>query len=97
MRKTMLGASGLVFVASAASAHPTGVPFQSRGDCEVTYEQSSKLDRERLVSLGIFDTYGAAQRTFNDLFACEYDPALDVWFIVFIGGTDAQTPKPGGQ
>ena len=55
-----------LIVGSAAIAHPTNVRFETRGDCEAAYAESSKLDRQRLVDqLGIFGSYGAAQRTFN--------------------------------
>lgn len=69
--------------ANAVSAHPTNIPYESRGKCEAAYAEFSKLDRERLVDvLGIFDAYGHAQRTFNELFACEYDEETDAWYIV---------------
>ncbi|HEX6881062.1 MAG TPA: hypothetical protein VF135_11905 [Terriglobales bacterium] len=76
-----------LIAANAATAHPTNVPFETRGECEAAYAESSKLDRERLVDqLGIFETYGAAQRTFNETFQCQYDEEEQTWFIVFIGG-----------
>lgn len=76
---------GVLASASMLSAHPTNVPFDTRGECEVAYAESSKLDRERLVQMGIFPSLGAAQRTFKDMFACEYDEELDAWFIVYLG------------
>ena len=76
-----------LIVGSAAIAHPTNVRFETRGDCEAAYAESSKLDRQRLVDqLGIFGSYGAAQRTFNETFQCQYDEEEQAWFIVFIGG-----------
>lgn len=69
--------------AGLAVAHPTAVPYDTRGECEAAYAESSKDDRERLVELGNFPTQGAAQRTFNDIFACEYDAEDDKWYIVF--------------
>jgi len=72
--------------ASTATAHPTDVTFSSRGECEAAFADSSKSDRERLVELGIFDTFGAAQSTFRDMFRCERDYDGDNWHIVFIGG-----------
>jgi hypothetical protein len=98
MKKLILLVAGAsVGQTSVAYAHPTDVPFATRGQCEVAYETSSKLDRERLVGLGIFDTYGAAQSTFRDLFQCEYNPDEDAWYIVFIGGTGTEPPPRGGQ
>ena len=75
--------------AGSAIAHPTDVAYPTRGACEVAYEQASKDDRDFLVAAGIFDTIGAAQSTFKDLFQCQYDAEQDAWFIVYIG-------PPGG-
>lgn len=70
-------------VAGAVSAHPTDVPFANRGECEAAFAESSKLDRQRLVDvLGVFDSYGEAQRTFRDRFVCVYDEDQEAWFIV---------------
>jgi hypothetical protein len=85
----LVAGAGSLIPAGSASAHPTDIPYATRGACEVAYEQASKNDRDMLVGLGIFDTIGAAQRTFNDLFQCQYDPEQDAWFIVYIG-------PPGG-
>lgn len=85
----LVAVAGLVLPAGSAIAHPTGIPYASRGACEVAFEQASKDDRDMLVALGIFDTKGAAQRTFNDLFQCQYDAEQGAWFIVYIG-------PPGG-
>jgi hypothetical protein len=74
-----------VALATAAAAHPTDIPFDTRGDCEATYAKSSKLDRERLVAAGIVDNNGEAQKTFNETFRCEYDENEGAWFIVFLG------------
>ncbi len=83
MSKSLFGFGIAAMVtAGALSAHPTNIPYDTRGECEAAYAESSKLDRERLVELGIFGSRGEAQRTFNDIFACEYDEALDAWFIV---------------
>ena len=65
-----------------AMAHPTDVRYASRGDCERAAAESAKLDRERLVALGIFPTIGAAQSTFHEDWRCEYDQEEDAWFIV---------------
>ena len=80
MQKMMMivGAAG-VAIASIAAAHPTGVAYETRGECEAAYAESSKLDRERLVAAGVFESRGAAQRTFNEIFSCEYDEAEDAW------------------
>lgn len=75
------GASAL-FGAAVLSAHPITYPYENRGECEAAYAKFSKFDRERLVDRGIFDTRGEAQRTFNELFACEYDGEARAWFIV---------------
>ena len=93
MRKSLLAATSLM-IAAAAQAHPTGIPYDTRGECEAVFADASKFDRERLVEVGIFDTYGAAQRTFRDLFQCEYDPEVDAWFIVFIEGAAPQAASP---
>lgn len=85
----LIAAAGIILPAGNAIAHPTGIPYPTRGACEVAFEQASKEDRDQLVALGIFDTIGAAQSTFNDLFQCQYDPEQDAWFIVYIG-------PPGG-
>lgn len=82
---TILATVLAVTVAGAVSAHPTTIPFDTRGDCEVAYAASSKLDRERLLNGGIVENQGAAQKTFNETFRCEYDEDLDAWFIVFLG------------
>ena len=68
--------------ASAAMAHPTDVPYATRGECEQASAVSAKQDRERLVALGIFPTIGAAQSTFHEDRRCEYDEEEDAWFIV---------------
>ena len=76
---------GIAALASAGSvlAHPTDIAFETRGECEAAYAESSKLDRERLVDeLGFFETYGAAQRTFKERFSCEYSEEDDAWYIV---------------
>lgn len=85
MKKTSL-IIALAFIAGTgtALAHPTGVAYETRGECEAAYAESSKLDRERLVELGVFDSPGAAQRTFDEIFACEYDEVEEAWFIVFV-------------
>jgi hypothetical protein len=72
-------------VPAAALAHPTDIAFGTRGECEAAYAASSKLDRERLVEMGMAPTKGAAQRTFNETFRCEYDEEEDAWYIVFLG------------
>lgn len=85
MRKVIFAAAlaTLVF-GPAALAHPTGVRYETRGECEAAFAEASKDDRDRLVELGVFDTRGQAQRTFNEIFACEYDETEDAWFIVFV-------------
>lgn len=84
MRKLFLAATPILLGLSAyAAAHPTDEDYDTRGECEAAYAEASKLDRERLLELGIFDTRGAAQRTFKDLFACEYDEIEDAWYILF--------------
>ena len=86
MKKLMIAvAATAAITAGAAVAHPTDIPFDTRGDCESVYAESSKLDRERLVNLGFVDNNGAAQKTFNETFRCEYDEEEDAWFIVFLG------------
>ena len=70
-------------LAGYAAAHPTDIAYETRGECEAAYAESSKLDRERLVAAGVFPSPGAAQRTFNEIFACEYDEIEDVWYIRF--------------
>lgn len=65
-----------------AIAHPTNVPYATRGECERASAESAKQDRERLVALGIFPTIGAAQSTFEEDWRCEYDEEEDAWFIV---------------
>ncbi|QNM82570.1 hypothetical protein H8M03_11270 [Sphingomonas sabuli] len=67
---------------SSAIAHPTGVAYETRGECERAAAASAKQDRERLVGAGIFPTVGAAQSTFHDDWRCEYDAEEDAWFIV---------------
>ncbi|MCT2557432.1 hypothetical protein N0B51_00410 [Tsuneonella sp. YG55] len=73
-------------LATAAAAHPTNVRYETRGQCEVAFAESSKLDRERIVDLGFFPTIGAAQRTFRDTFECRYDAERDGWYIVDLRG-----------
>jgi hypothetical protein len=88
MKKHVSAALILSFIGSAAAAHPTDIPYQTRGECERAYAASSKLDRERLVAIGVVDNNGAAQKTFNETFRCEYDEEEDAWFIVFLGFPD---------
>lgn len=84
MKKTVaISMLALVFSFEAA-AHPTGIPYSTRGECEAAYAGFSKFDRNRLDQLPDV-TKGDAQRTFRDLFACEYDANADAWFIVMIG------------
>lgn len=86
MKNLVLFAAALSIACPVAVvAHPTDVAYQTRGQCEAAYAAASKLDRNRLVDQGIFDSKGAAQRTFNELFECQYDQQEDAWFIVFIG------------
>jgi hypothetical protein len=73
-------------IGPVARAHPTNVPYETRGECERAYAESSKGDRERLADAGIFESRGAAQRTFNETFRCEYDEEEDAWFIVRVNG-----------
>lgn len=81
--KRFLSLAALLAVSSQVMAHPTNIPYDTRGDCEAAYAQFSKLDRERLSELGF--TPGEAQRTFRDLFLCEYDPNSKKWYIVLVG------------
>lgn len=85
MKKTLSAALIISAIGSAASAHPTGIPFDTRGDCESAYAASSKLDRARLLSLGLVESQGAAQKTFNETFRCEYDEEKGAWYIIFLG------------
>ena len=84
MKKVLAMALFLCASASggAALAHPTDVPYATRGECERAAAKSAKEDRERLAALGIFPTIGAAQSTFHDDWRCEYDQQVRVWFIV---------------
>ncbi|MXO50858.1 hypothetical protein GRI42_06005 [Erythrobacter gaetbuli] len=81
--KRMLGLAAVAAIASQAAAHPTGIPYETRGECEAAYAEFSKLDRERLSGLGF--TPGDAQKTFRDMFLCIYDQQADKWFIVRVG------------
>lgn len=86
MRKVFAAAAlGVVGISAPVLSHPTGVPFDTRGECEAAYAESSKLDRERLVDLGVVDNNGQAQSSFNETFRCEYDEQEDAWFIIFLG------------
>lgn len=86
MKKLMIiTAMGALTIAGVAVAHPTDIPYDTRGECEAAYAASSKFDRERLVNLGVVENNGAAQKTFNETFRCEYDEDEEVWFIVFLG------------
>ena len=76
-------ATGGLSLTGYAAAHPTDIPYDTRGECEAAYAEASKFDRERLVADGVFPTPGAAQKTFNEIFACEYDEYEDAWYIVF--------------
>lgn len=82
MKKLVISIIALLLPAQAL-AHPVGIPYSSRGECEAAYAASSKLDRERLTGYGF--TPGEAQSTFRDLFQCQYDPNADKWYIVYIG------------
>lgn len=84
MRKLILVSSlAALALATPAFAHPGGIRYESRGQCEAAFAGFSKFDRERLVDVqGVFDTYGEAQRTFRDIFKCEYDHDDDAWYIV---------------
>jgi hypothetical protein len=87
MKKLVLLAAAIALgMPNAVVAHPTDVAYQTRGECEAAYAAASKFDRDRLVSLHVFDSKGAAQRTFNELFECQYDEDEQAWFIVLIGG-----------
>ena len=86
MKKMMISfTAASIAISGAALAHPTDVPFDTRGECEAAYAESSKLDRERLVALGVVPNNGAAQKTFNETFVCEYDEDEDAWYIRFLG------------
>ena len=65
-----------------ALAHPTDIPYKTRGECERAAAESAKADRERLVGMGIFPTLGAAQSTFHEDWRCEYNDDEEAWFIV---------------
>lgn len=84
----MIKATKMIFLAGAtlcmgpAFAHPVGVPYETRGECERAAAASAHEDRERLVDAGIFPTIGAAQSTFHDDWRCEYDEEEDAWYIV---------------
>ena len=79
---TMVLAVSAAVSGPVALAHPTDVPYASRGECERAAAESAKKDRERLVALGIFPTIGAAQSTFHEDWKCEYDDEARAWFIV---------------
>lgn len=82
MKKTALAIlAGLLVVPTVALSHPVDETYDTRGECERAFAESSKLDRERLVQNGNFPTIGAAQSTFQTLFTCEYDPDEDVWYM----------------
>jgi hypothetical protein len=72
---------GATFGVGGAIAHPTNVPYATRGECERASAESAKQDRERLDELGIFPTIGAAQSTFHEDWRCEYDEEEEAWFI----------------
>jgi pyruvate-formate lyase len=71
------------------AAHPTDIPFATRGECEAAYAAASKDDRDALVSAGIFKNTGQFQKGVRDLFQCEYIEEEQAWYIVYIG-------PPGG-
>jgi hypothetical protein len=86
MKKLIIAiAATAITLAGGAAAHPTDIPFDTRGECESAYAKSSKLDRERLVALGLVDNNGEAQKTFNETFRCEYDEEEGAWYIIFLG------------
>ena len=83
--KKLLGIGlALGLVATQASAHPTGTPYSSRGECQSAFAHYSQLDRVRLSELlGV--TPGYIQSQIPDLYDCEYDSGENAWFIVYIG------------
>lgn len=83
--KKLLGLSlFFAMIATQAAAHPTGVAFSSRGECQSAYAHYSKSDRVRLSELlGV--SPGEIQRQIPGLYTCQYDNEEDAWFIVYIG------------
>lgn len=89
MKKSIVHASiATVLLSGTAFAHPSDVPYETRGQCEAAYAESSKIDRERLLASGRVENQGAAQRTFNETFRCEYYEDQGAWFITFLGFPD---------
>ncbi|HZC37311.1 MAG TPA: hypothetical protein VE221_01405 [Sphingomicrobium sp.] len=86
MKKLILLVAGTSLTTSgAAFAHPTDIPFPTRGACEAAYAAASKDDRDFLVSHGVFDNNGQFQMGVRDLFRCEYNEEEQAWYIVQIG------------
>ncbi len=81
--KKLLIVAALAAFSTQVFAHQTGIPYSTRGECESAYAEFSKFDRERLSGLGF--TPGEAQRTFRELFRCQYDANSETWYIVLVG------------
>jgi hypothetical protein len=92
MRKQIalaVAAAATTAIPAPVTAHPTDIPYATRGECEAAYAAASKEDRNSLVSNGVFDNNGQFQMGVRDLFECEYNEEEQAWYIVYIG-------PPGG-
>jgi len=68
-----------------ATAHPTGILYDSFGACNAALQKYNKLDRNQFGAF--FPSNGAAQVDMLNNWQCIYDADLDAWQI---GG------QPGG-
>jgi hypothetical protein len=84
-----IAATAVAGTPAPVAAHPTDIPYATRGECEVAYAEANKQDRDFLVSKGVFDNNGQFQMGVRDLFECEYNEQEQAWYIVYIG-------PPGG-
>lgn len=102
MKRLMILITAATFAvpSGGAVAHPTDVPYATRGECEVAYAEANKTDRDFLVSKGVFDNNGQFQMGVRDLFECQYNEEAQAWYIVYIGpagrpGLIRQGRQPG--
>jgi len=73
-------ALGVLAIPALALAHPTDVPFESRGECETAMARANHDDGAIKVANGEFDNFGDSNRWMHASFHCER--IGDVWFIV---------------
>lgn len=81
MKKFKLAiALATVAIPAMTLAHPLGVPYNSRGECEAERAKNDHIHGAADIESGKFDNFGEANRWMHETFRCAFID--DHWFIV---------------